>query len=160
MTDARNISILVQHSLVKMPDNNFKPRKDDTRVGYFTTQTNNMTSLDRVNYRDFINRWRLEKKNPELEISEPITPIVYWVENTTPIELREIVKNAIESWNSSFEKAGFKNAIVAKFNLILLIGMLEILDIMFYVGTLLTTSVYGYGPLLLILELAKFLALI
>ena len=114
VTDARNISILVQHSLVKMPDNNFKPRNDDTRVGYFNTQTNNMTSLDRVNYRDFINRWRLEKKNPELEISEPIKPIVYWVENTTPIELREIVKNAIESWNSSFEKAGFKNAIVAK----------------------------------------------
>ena len=73
MTDARNISILVQHSLVKMPDDNFKPRHDDTRVGYFNTQTNNMTSLDRVNYRDFINRWRLEKKNPELEISEPKT---------------------------------------------------------------------------------------
>ena len=55
-----------------------------------------------------------KEEPPEFKISEPIKPIVYWVENTTPIELREIVKNAIESWNSSFEKMGGKNAIVCK----------------------------------------------
>ena len=66
-----------------MPDNEYVPRKDDTRVGYFTTKSNDMTSLYRLNYRDFINRWRLEKKNPELEKSEPIKPIVWWIENTT-----------------------------------------------------------------------------
>ena len=93
VTDARNVSILVQHSLIKMPDDNYKPRKDDTRVGYFTTQSDNMTSLDRVNYRDFINRWRLEKKNPEQAISEPVKPIVWWIENTTPHELRQIIKD-------------------------------------------------------------------
>ena len=48
-----------------------------------------MTTLDKVNYRDFINRWRLEKKNPEMEISEPIKPIVYWIEYTTPHEFRQ-----------------------------------------------------------------------
>ena len=47
-----------------MPDTNYTPRFDDTRVGFFTTQSNNMTTIDQVNYRDFINRWRLEKKNP------------------------------------------------------------------------------------------------
>ena len=61
ITDSRTVNIVVQHSLIKMPDDNYSPRFDDTRVGYFTTQTNNMTSLDQVNYRDFINRWRLEK---------------------------------------------------------------------------------------------------
>ena len=71
-----------RHSIIQMPDNNFKPRKDDSRIGYFTTQTNHMTSIDQVNYRDFINKWRLEKKHPELEISDPVKPIVWWIENT------------------------------------------------------------------------------
>ena len=111
ITDSRTVNIVVQHSLIKMPDDNYSPRFDDTRVGYFTTQTNNMTSLDQVNYRDFINRWRLEKKYPGKSLSEPVKPIVYWIENTTPVEFRQIIKNAVESWNIAFEKAGFKNAI-------------------------------------------------
>ena len=111
ITDSRNVSILVQHSLVKMPDNNYNPRKDDTRVGYFTTQSNDMTSIDQVNYRDFINRWRLEKKNPEKELSEPKKQIVWWIENTTPLEFRDIIKEGVERWNIAFEEAGFINAV-------------------------------------------------
>ena len=111
ITDSRNVSILVQHSLVKMPDNNYIPRKDDTRVGYFTTQSNDMTSIDQVNYRDFINRWRLEKKNPEQDLSEPKKQIVWWIENTTPLEFRDIIKEGVERWNIAFEEAGFINAV-------------------------------------------------
>ena len=114
ITDSRNVSILVQHSLVKMPDNKYSPRKDDSRIGFFTTQSNHMTTLDPVNYRDFINRWRLEKKDPEKDISEAVKPITYWIENTTPIEFRQIIKEGVESWNLAFEKAGFKNAIQVK----------------------------------------------
>ena len=114
VTDARNISIVVQHSIIKMPDDNYTPRLDDTRVGYFTTQTNHMTSVDQVNYRDFINRWRLEKKYPHREISEPVKPITWWIENTTPIEFRDIIKKGVENWNLAFEKAGFSNAIQVK----------------------------------------------
>ena len=114
VTDARNISIVVQHSIIKMPDDNYTPRLDDTRVGYFTTQTNHMTSVDQVNYRDFINRWRLEKINPEAELSDPIKPIVWWIENTTPVEYRQIIKDGVESWNIAFEDAGFTNAVQVK----------------------------------------------
>ena len=114
ITDSRSVSILVQHSLIKMPDTNYRPRFDDTRVGFFTTQSNHMTSIDQVNYRDFINRWRLNKKNPDEYLSEPIKPITFWIENTTPIELRNIIKDGVESWNIAFEKAGFKNAIPVK----------------------------------------------
>ena len=114
VTDSRSISILVQHSLVKMPDDNYKSRADDSRVGYFTTQSNHMTTLDQVNYRDFIQRWRLEKKDSAEELSEPIKPIVYWIENTTPIEYRQIIKDGVERWNIAFEKAGFANAIQVK----------------------------------------------
>ena len=114
VTDARNVSIKVQHSLVKMPDDNYNTRNDDTRVGYFTTRSNDMTSMDRLNYRDFINRWRLEKKNPDQALSDPVKPIVWWIENTTPYEFRDIIKEGVEMWNIAFEKAGFTNAVQVK----------------------------------------------
>jgi len=114
VTDSRNVSVMVQHSLVRMPDSNYSPRKDDSRIGFFTTQSNHMTTLDQVNYRDFINRWRLEKKNPNEAISEPVKPIVYWIENTTPLEFRQIIKEGVERWNFAFEEAGFKNAVLVK----------------------------------------------
>ncbi len=114
VTDSRIISVLVQHSLIRMPKNDYKPRFDDTRVGYFTTQTNNMTTIDRINYRDFINRWKLVKKDPSKPLSDPVEPIVWWIEKTTPYELRDIIKEGVESWNIAFEEAGFKNAIQVK----------------------------------------------
>ena len=114
VTDSRVISVLVQHSLIRMPKNDYIPRFDDTRVGYFTTQTNNMTTIDRVNYRDFINRWKLVKKDPSKDLSDPVEPIIWWIENTTPYELRDIIKKGVESWNIAFEEAGFKNAIKVK----------------------------------------------
>ena len=114
ITDSRNVSIMVQHSLVRMPDDNYVSRSDDSRIGYFTTQSNHMTSLDQVNYRDFINRWRLEKKYPDEKLSDPIKPIIYWIENTTPLEFRQIIKDGVESWNFAFNEAGFSNAIQVK----------------------------------------------
>jgi hypothetical protein len=71
-----------------------------------------MTSYETINYRDVIHKWRLEKKDPSLAISEPVKPITYWIENTTPIEWRPVIKEACERWNAAFEKAGFKNAVV------------------------------------------------
>ncbi len=114
MTDSRSVSVLVQHSLIQLPKNNYKARKDDPRVGFFTTQTDNMTTTDRVNYRDFINRWSLVKKDSSKSISEPLEPIIWWIENTTPNELRDIIKKGVESWNIAFEQAGFKNAVQVK----------------------------------------------
>lgn len=111
ITDSRSVSVMVQHSIIRMPDDGYEPRHDDSRVGYFTTQTNDMTTIDRVNYRDFINRWRLVKKDSLAEISEPIKPIVWWIENTTPHEFRDIIKEGVESWNIAFNEAGFKNAV-------------------------------------------------
>ena len=112
--DARSVSVIVQHSLIQLPKNNYKPRIDDPRVGFFTTQSDNMTTTDRTNYRDFINRWNLVKKDSTKPISEPKEPIVWWIENTTPHELREIIKDGVETWNIAFEKAGFKNAVQVK----------------------------------------------
>lgn len=114
VADARNVSIKVYHSLIEMPDNDFKPRVDDPRVGYFGQQIDDKTSTNITPYRDIINRWHLKKKDPNAAISEPVEPITWWMENTTPLEWRETIKNAVLEWNKAFEKAGFKNAIVVK----------------------------------------------
>jgi hypothetical protein len=114
VSDGRNVSIKVLHSLIAIPDNDFEPRFDDPRVGYFTNEVDDKTSTSSTPYRDLIHRWHLKKKNPEAALSEPIEPITWWMENSTPLEWRETIKNAVLEWNKAFEKAGFKNAIVVK----------------------------------------------
>ncbi len=114
VADARNVTVQLQHSFIEMPDNDFKPRRDDARVGYFTEQVTDLTSDSWAPYRDVINKWNLQKKNPEAELSEPVQPIVWWIENTTPLEWRDAIKEGVLAWNQSFEKAGFKNALQVK----------------------------------------------
>src|SRR5687768_10578860 len=114
ITDARNVSIVVQHSLIEMPVNDYKPRYDDPRVGYFTQEMTDMLSTRAAPYRDLINRWRLVKKDPTAVLSEPVEPITWWIENTTPVEFRDVIARAVLAWNPAFEAAGFKNAMVVK----------------------------------------------
>ncbi|MBI3235806.1 MAG: zinc-dependent metalloprotease, partial [Bacteroidetes bacterium] len=61
--------------------------------------------------KDMIHRWNLEKKDKSAALSEPVEPITWWIENTTPVEFRSVIKDAALTWNLAFEKAGFKNAI-------------------------------------------------
>ncbi|MBD0833690.1 zinc-dependent metalloprotease [Aestuariibaculum sp. TT11] len=114
VADGRNVSLKVYHSLIAMPENGYEPRFDDPRVGFFTTEMDDKTSASSTPYHDLIHRWNLVKKNPELEISEPVKPITWWIENTTPLEWRETIKAGVLQWNKAFEKAGFKNAMVVK----------------------------------------------
>jgi len=111
ISDPRSISIKLQHSFIELPENDFQPRRDDARVGYFTQQFDNMTSADWAPWGDVINRWNLVKKNPDAELSEPVEPIVWWIENTTPEEWRDTVARGVLAWNEAFEAAGFENAI-------------------------------------------------
>jgi len=114
ITDARYVRVKMQHSFLEVPKNDFRPRRDDPRVGYFGSEVDNLTSLSPTPYKDFISRWNLKKKDPSAALSEPVEPIVFWIENTTPLEYRPIIKEAGEKWNEAFEKAGFKNAVVMK----------------------------------------------
>ena len=114
ITDSRYVSVRVQHSFVSVPENGYEPRIDDPRVGYFTEVITDLTSRSNTPYRDFITRWDLKKKDPAAELSEPVEPIVWWIENTTPVELRDAIKAAGLAWNQSFEKAGFENAVQVK----------------------------------------------
>lgn len=114
ITDARYVRVKMQHSFLEVPKNDFRPRRDDPRVGYFGGEVDNLTSISPTPYKDFISRWNLKKKDPSAALSEPVEPIVFWIENTTPVEYRPIIKEAGEKWNEAFEKAGFKNAVVMK----------------------------------------------
>ncbi len=114
ITDARYNRIKIQHSFLEIPVNDFRPRADDPRLGFFGSEVQNLTSTSYTPYKDVINRWFLVKKDPTAALSEPVTPITFWIENTTPVEFRETIKAAGEKWNEAFEKAGFKNAVVMK----------------------------------------------
>lgn len=111
VVDPRYVRVRMQHSFIEMPKNNFRPRIDDHRIGYFTQQVTDQTSIKPTPYRDMINRWNLVKKDPTAALSEPTEPIVFYVENTTPKEYRQIIVDAGLKWNEAFEKAGFKNAV-------------------------------------------------
>ena len=114
IADPRYVRVRMQHSFIAMPENHFVPRKDDPRVGYFMTERNDLTSISPTPYKDMIHHWDLQKKDPAAAMSEPVAPLVYWIENTTPLEFRKIIYDAGMKWNEAFEKAGFKNALEMK----------------------------------------------
>ena len=108
-------TVVLHHSMVKLPEKPMMPRVFDERVGYFTTSLMDYSKEEhrapRVRY---IARWRLEKKDPTAAVSEPVKPIVYYIDSATPVKWREWLKKGVESWQVAFEAAGFKNAIIAK----------------------------------------------
>lgn len=114
VTDPRNVSVVVQHSISRMPEPGFQTRRADHRLGYFSVNQRDLTSKSSFPYRDIITRWRLEKKDPAATLSPPVKPITFWIENTTPLEYREAVAQGVLSWNAAMETAGFKDAIEVK----------------------------------------------
>ncbi|MAV65299.1 MAG: hypothetical protein CMG00_08940 [Candidatus Marinimicrobia bacterium] len=115
LADSRSMVHKYHISITRLPNSSYKPRLADDRVGHFLTiyQDYSDTFKDIPDIR-YINRWNLKKKNPNLNLSEPVEPIVFWIENTVPHEFRSAIKEGILKWNLAFEKIGFKNAIVAK----------------------------------------------
>ncbi|MBL8177668.1 MAG: zinc-dependent metalloprotease [Bryobacterales bacterium] len=108
-------TVVMHYSMVKLPEKPMMPRLFDPRVGYFSiTQTDFGTNEHRAASRRFITRWRLEKKDPSAALSEPVKPIVYYVDPATPAKWVSAVKKGIEDWQPAFEAAGFKNAILSR----------------------------------------------
>jgi hypothetical protein len=115
MRAGTNATVVMHYSMVKLPDKPMMPRLFDERVGYFSVrQTDYGVDEHRAPQRTYITRWRLEKKDPNAELSEPVKPIVYYVDPATPSKWVRWIKKGIEDWQPAFEAAGFKNAIIAK----------------------------------------------
>src|SRR6266404_124934 len=108
-------SVVMHYSMVKLPETPMMPRLYDERVGYFTVrQTDYGQDEHRAPERRYITRWRLKKKDPDAAVSEPVKPIVYYVDPATPAKWVRYIKRGIEKWQVAFEEAGFKNAIIAR----------------------------------------------
>jgi hypothetical protein len=115
----QTLSFQVNHSLILLPENPMPVRYADPRVGWFTLKKYNYSSdALKTDEIEIIRRWRLEPKDKEAykrgELVEPIKPIVYYLDPATPVKWRPYFKQGIEDWGQVFEKAGFKNAILAK----------------------------------------------
>ncbi|MDX2130054.1 MAG: zinc-dependent metalloprotease [Chloroherpetonaceae bacterium] len=109
------ISVEVHTSMVLLPEKPMRPREFDSRVGFFTENFVDYTNAnDGIERKRFITRFRLEKKNPSAEVSEPVKPIIFYIAREVPDKWRPYIKRGVESWQKAFEKAGFKNAILAK----------------------------------------------
>ena len=113
--DASTATLLVHYSFDELPADPMMGRLKDSRIGYFTTgfteyggATNGSEPIE------YINRFRLEKKDPSAALSEPVKPITFYVAREVPVKWRPYIRKGIEDWNVAFEAAGFKNAVVAK----------------------------------------------
>ena len=118
---AVNVTVEVSSSLVLLPEKPMMGRLDDPKVGYFTKDLLYFSdSQQKTEEKKYSTRWRLEPKpeNREAylrgELVEPEKPIVFYIENSTPYRWRKYIKQGIEDWQVAFERAGFKNAIIAK----------------------------------------------
>ena len=115
----KTFSFQINHSIIALPDDPMPVRYEDERVGWFTLNKINYSSekLKSDSY-NIVRRWRLEPSDMDAynrgELVEPIKPIIYYLDPGTPMKWRKYFKMGIEDWNSAFEKAGFKNAIIAK----------------------------------------------
>ncbi len=108
-------TVVMSWSFHRLPDVPMKPRLCDDRVGYFSVRFTDYTDVgQQVKGHCFITRYRLEKKDPSAAISDPVKPIVYYIDPATPKKWVPWFKKAIEDWQPAFEAAGFSNAIVAK----------------------------------------------
>jgi hypothetical protein len=111
----RSVTALIHQSLAILPEAPMTGRLFDSRVGYFTEEfTDYSHSKQWAVNREYITRYRLEKKDPKADVSEPVKPIVFYLSKEIPEKWRPYLKKGVEDWKPAFEKAGFKNAIVCK----------------------------------------------
>jgi len=112
------LSIGMNQSFIVLPETPMQPRYHDPRVGYFSVeQTNYSLDEQRAAKQKYITRWRLEPSDMAAfrrgELVEPVKPITYYVDPATPEKWRPYIKQGIEDWQTAFEAAGFRNAIIA-----------------------------------------------
>ena len=106
-----SVTIRQHHSMVELPDSNYKPRRMDPRVGAFGIVFYDYASpiTDPIEKR-WISRYRLEKQDPSAAVSDPVKPIIYYVDNGVPEPIRSALIDGAAWWNEAFEAAGFRNA--------------------------------------------------
>ena len=115
LPDPRSMFLGFYYSFMPLPEQPMHPRAADDRIGHFvTTGFDFSDDLKPTPAIHLVNRWRLEKQDPSLPLSEPKQPIVYWLDKNIPEKYRQAVTEGVLAWNAAFERIGFKDAIVVK----------------------------------------------
>jgi hypothetical protein len=110
--DPRSLFMTLHYSIARLPQTPMRPRVADARVGHFTSGVMDFgDDLARTPRQRFVNRWRLEKKDPSAAVSEPVQPITFWLDRNIPEKYREPITAGVLEWNKAFERIGFRNAI-------------------------------------------------
>jgi len=110
--DPRSLFVTVYYALARLPEAPMTPRASDPRIGYFQSVRSDFSDdLARSPRQRFVNRWRLEKKDPAAALSEPVKPITYWLDRSIPDKYRGAISAGILEWNKAFERIGFRDAI-------------------------------------------------
>jgi hypothetical protein len=110
--DPHSLSVREHHSFVALPEAGYEPRERDPRVGFSSAGFLDFSQpYDRPLDRYLISRWRLQKKNPNAALSEPVKPIVFYLDRAIPEPVRSAARRGALWWNVAFEQAGFKDAL-------------------------------------------------
>jgi len=108
---AEAVTLREHYSLVELPDDKYQPRYDDPRAGYGgLSYVDYSVPIGEPMVMRYIRRHRLEKKDPNAAMSEPVKPIEYWVDPGAPEDVRKALIEGASWWNQAFEAAGFRNA--------------------------------------------------
>jgi len=108
-----SVTLREHYSLVELPDDKYVPREDDPRAGYGgLTYVDYSTPIGEPMTKHFVRRHRLEKKNPNAAISDPVKPIRYWVDPGAPEDIRKALVEGASWWAQAYEAAGFSNAFI------------------------------------------------
>jgi hypothetical protein len=112
LPDSRSMLISLHYSLAPLPETPMAPRAADPRLGHFASTVLDFSDDLPLSPRTrHVHRWRLEKKEPLADKSDPVKPITFWIDRNVPTVYRETVRSAILEWNKAFDKIGFSNAI-------------------------------------------------
>ncbi len=115
LPDPRSLFMTLHYSIARLPAEPMAGRVSDPRIGYFTARMLDFSDdIARTPTVRHVQRWRLEKKDPAAEVSEPVKPIVFWLDRTIPLKYRGAITAGILEWNKAFERIGFRNAIEAR----------------------------------------------
>jgi hypothetical protein len=113
--DGHTMSLRVHYSFLKLPEPGYTPRLLDPRIGFITDRGLDHTApYTEPIERYLVTRWRLEKKDKDVALSEPIKPITYYLDRGMPEPERTAIREAALWWNHAFEEAGFRNAFVVE----------------------------------------------
>jgi hypothetical protein len=115
LPDSRSVPILMKYMVSALKKTDYKPRMVDDRVGYFhTVQQDYSSDKPSTPFVRYVARWDVRKSDPNAALSPAKEPIVFWLENTIPVEYREYFKEGVLLWNKAYEKVGIKDALVVK----------------------------------------------